>query len=178
MKITHWASDGRPRPTTGVDLSQAAHTSPRARSRAKAFLENLLLFVRDQNSATSVGAFLTLTQFRRTQDPQPHAILPVDETPKPASVFSEDRDVKTASGSSAVPCSITTKAFTSRNREGNGPCTRCRFPVQGGYTLRQHVEGYETLNAGTKSDIDGLTGMHYYASTRVDSMLRHLTYGK
>ena len=158
---------------TGVDLNQPLSAAERDQLAA-AFLEHLLLCVRDQRFA-DIGAFLNASRNFGTPKVQHMESFRLDEHPEAGVVSSEDRDVKDGKRIIRGTMFHTDESFIAEPPKAT-VLYAVQVPGQGGATRYVNMRlAYETLDADTQAEIDNLTAMHYYGKKRAGRKVPSLT---
>jgi taurine dioxygenase len=171
MKITK-ISNVMGAEATGVDLNNLSATD-RDQLNA-AFLDNLLLCVRDQKFA-DIGAFLDASRNFGEPKIQHMESFRLDEHPEAGVVSSEDRDVKDGKRIIRGTMFHTDESFIAEPPNAT-VLYAVQVPGQGGDTRYVNMRlAYETLAAGTKAEIDNLTAVHYYGKKRAGRKVPSLT---
>jgi len=171
MKITK-ISNVMGAEVTGVDLNNL--TAAERDQLNQAFIDNLLLCVRDQKFA-DIGAFLNAS--RNFGDPkiQHMESFRLDDHPKAGVVSSEDRDVKDGKRIIRGTMFHTDESFIAEPPKAT-VLYAVQVPGKGGATRYVNMRlAYEKLDAKTKSEIDKLTAIHYYGKKRAGRKVPSLT---
>ena len=171
MKITK-ISNVMGADVTGVDLNNL--TAAERAQLNKAFIDNLLLCVRDQKFA-DIGAFLNAS--RNFGDPkiQHMESFRLDDHPEAGVVSSEDRDVKDGKRIIRGTMFHTDESFIAEPPKAT-VLYAVQVPGKGGATRYVNMRlAYEKLDAKTKSEIDKLTAIHYYGKKRAGRKVPSLT---
>lgn len=157
---------------TGVELN-ALDAADRHRLY-QAFLDHLLLCVRDQRFA-DVGAFLNAARHFGEPKVQHMESYRSDEHPEAGVVSSEDRDVKDGKRIIRGTMFHTDESFIAEPPKAT-VLYAVQIPGRGGDTRYVNMQlAYETLDAGTKAQIDKLTAIHYYGKKRPGRKVPSLT---
>jgi taurine dioxygenase len=157
---------------TGVDLNNL--TAAERDQLNQAFIDNLLLCVRDQKFA-DIGAFLNAS--RNFGDPkiQHMESFRLDDHPEAGVVSSEDRDVKDGKRIIRGTMFHTDESFIAEPPKAT-VLYAVQVPGKGGATRYVNMRlAYEKLDAKTKSEIDKLTAIHYYGKKRAGRKVPSLT---
>ena len=158
---------------TGVDLNQPLGASDRDRLYG-AFLEHLLLCVRDQRFA-DIGSFLNAARLFGTPKVQHMESFRLDEHPEAGVVSSEDRDVKDGKRIIRGTMFHTDESFIAKPPKAT-VLYAVQIPGRGGDTRYVNMRlAYEALDDDTKAEIDGLTAVHYYGKKRAGRKVPSLT---
>ena len=171
MKITK-ISNVMGAEVTGVDLNNL--TAAERDQLNQAFIDNLLLCVRDQKFA-DIGAFLNAS--RNFGDPkiQHMESFRLDDHPEAGVVSSEDRDVKDGKRIIRGTMFHTDESFIAEPPKAT-VLYAVQVPGKGGATRYVNMRlAYEKLDAKTKSEIDKLTAIHYYGKKRAGRKVPSLT---
>jgi len=163
MKVTP-LSDAMGAEVTGVDLTQPLSASDRDQLY-KAFLDHLMLCVRDQN-ATEVGTFLDMARHFGEPKVQQLEAYRSDTYPEAGVITSEDRDVKDGKRIIRGTLFHTDETFIAQPPKAT-VVYAVQVPSKGGNTRFVNMrKAYETLDDETKAKIDRLTAIHYYGKQR------------
>jgi len=158
---------------TGVDLSQLLSATDRDRLY-QAFLDHLLLCVRDQRFS-DVGAFLNAARHFGEPKVQHMESYRSDKHPEAGVVSSEDRDVKDGKRIIRGTMFHTDESFIAEPPNAT-VLYAVQVPGRGGDTRYVNMRlAYETLDDGTKAQIDKLTAVHYYGKKRAGRKVPSLT---
>jgi len=157
---------------TGVDLNNL--TVAERDQLNKAFLDNLLLCVRDQKFA-DIGAFLDASRNFGEPKIQHMESFRLDDHPEAGVVSSEDRDVKDGKRIIRGTMFHTDESFIAEPPKAT-VLYAVQVPGKGGATRYVNMRlAYETLDAKTKTEIDKLTAIHYYGKKRAGRKVPSLT---
>ncbi len=171
MKITK-ISNVMGAEVTGVDLNNL--TVPERDQLNKAFIDNLLLCVRDQKFA-DIGAFLDASRNFGEPKIQHMESFRLDDHPEAGVVSSEDRDVKDGKRIIRGTMFHTDESFIAEPPKAT-VLYAVQVPGKGGATRYVNMRlAYEKLDAKTKSEIDKLTAIHYYGKKRAGRKVPSLT---
>ena len=158
---------------TGVDLNGPLSATERDQL-AKAFLDHLLLCVRDQRFG-DIGAFLNAARHFGEPKIQHMESFRLDEHPEAGVVSSEDRDVKDGKRIIRGTMFHTDESFIAEPPKAT-VLYAVQVPGQGGDTRYVNMRlAYETLDADTQAEIVNLTAMHYYGKKRAGRKVPSLT---
>jgi taurine dioxygenase len=158
---------------TGIDLGQPLSAADRDRLY-KAFLDHLLLCVRDQRFA-DVGAFLDGARNFGEPKVQHLESYRSDRYPEAGVVSSEDRDVKDGKRIVRGTMFHTDESFVAEPPKAT-VLFAVQIPGKGGNTRYVNMRmAYEALDSGTKAQIDNLTAIHYYGKKRDGRKVPSLT---
>jgi taurine dioxygenase len=157
---------------TGIDLNQAS--AAERDQLASAFLDHLLLCVRDQRFA-DIGAFLNASRIFGEPKIQHMESFRLDEHPEAGVVSSEDRDVKDGKRIIRGTMFHTDESFIAEPPKAT-VLYAVQVPGKGGDTRFVNMRlAYDTLDAKTKTEIDPLTAIHYYGKKRAGRKVPSLT---
>jgi taurine dioxygenase len=171
MKITK-ISNVMGAEVTGVDLNNL--TAPERDQLNKAFIDNLLLCVRDQKFA-DIGAFLDASRNFGEPKVQHMESFRLDDHPEAGVVSSEDRDVKDGKRIIRGTMFHTDESFIAEPPKAT-VLYAVQVPGKGGATRYVNMRlAYEKLDAKTKAEIDKLTAIHYYGKKRAGRKVPSLT---
>jgi len=171
MKITK-ISNVMGAEVSGVDLNNL--TVAERDQLNKAFLDNLLLCVRDQRFA-DIGAFLDASRNFGEPKVQHMESFRLDDHPEAGVVSSEDRDVKDGKRIIRGTMFHTDESFIAEPPKAT-VLYAVQVPGKGGATRYVNMRlAYETLDAKTKTEIDKLTAIHYYGKKRAGRKVPSLT---
>jgi len=171
MKITK-ISNVMGAEVTGVDLNNL--TAAERDQLNKAFVDNLLLCVRDQKFA-DIGAFLNASRNFGEPKIQHMESFRLDEHPEAGVVSSEDRDVKDGKRIIRGTMFHTDESFIAEPPKAT-VLYAVQVPGKGGATRYVNMRlAYEKLDAKTKAEIDKLTAIHYYGKKRAGRKVPSLT---
>jgi taurine dioxygenase len=171
MKITK-ISNVMGAEVTGVDLNNL--TAAERDQLNQAFIDNLLLCVRDQKFA-DIGAFLDASRNFGEPKIQHMESFRLDEHPEAGVVSSEDRDVKDGKRIIRGTMFHTDESFIAEPPKAT-VLYAVQVPGKGGATRYVNMRlAYEKLNAKTKAEIDKLTAIHYYGKKRAGRKVPSLT---
>jgi len=171
MKITK-ISNVMGAEVTGVDLNNL--TAAERAQLNKAFIDNLLLCVRDQKFA-DIGAFLDASRNFGEPKIQHMESFRLDDHPEAGVVSSEDRDVKDGKRIIRGTMFHTDESFIAEPPKAT-VLYAVQVPGKGGATRYVNMRlAYETLDAKTKTEIDKLTAIHYYGKKRAGRKVPSLT---
>jgi len=171
MKITK-ISNVMGAEVTGVDLNNL--TVPERDQLNKAFIDNLLLCVRDQKFA-DIGAFLDASRNFGEPKIQHMESFRLDDHPEAGVVSSEDRDVKDGKRIIRGTMFHTDESFIAEPPKAT-VLYAVQVPGKGGATRYVNMRlAYEKLDAKTKAEIDKLTAIHYYGKKRAGRKVPSLT---
>ena len=171
MKITK-ISNVMGAEVTGVDLNNL--TAAERAQLNKAFIDNLLLCVRDQKFA-DIGAFLDASRNFGEPKIQHMESFRLDDHPEAGVVSSEDRDVKDGKRIIRGTMFHTDESFIAEPPKAT-VLYAVQVPGKGGATRYVNMRlAYEKLDAKTKSEIDKLTAIHYYGKKRAGRKVPSLT---
>ena len=171
MKITK-ISNVMGAEVTGVDLNNL--TAAERDQLNKAFLDNLLLCVRDQQFA-DIGAFLDASRNFGEPKIQHMESFRLDDHPEAGIVSSEDRDVKDGKRIIRGTMFHTDESFIAEPPKAT-VLYAVQVPGKGGATRYVNMRlAYDKLDAKTKSEIDKLTAVHYYGKKRAGRKVPSLT---
>ena len=171
MKITK-ISNVMGAEVTGVDLNNL--TVPERDQLNKAFIDNLLLCVRDQKFA-DIGAFLDASRNFGEPKIQHMESFRLDNHPEAGVVSSEDRDVKDGKRIIRGTMFHTDESFIAEPPKAT-VLYAVQVPGKGGATRYVNMRlAYEKLDAKTKAEIDKLTAIHYYGKKRAGRKVPSLT---
>ena len=171
MKITK-ISNVMGAEVTGVDLNNL--TAPERDQLNKAFIDNLLLCVRDQKFA-DIGAFLNASRNFGEPKIQHMESFRLDEHPEAGVVSSEDRDVKDGKRIIRGTMFHTDESFIAEPPKAT-VLYAVQVPSKGGDTRYVNMRlAYEKLDAKTKAEIEKLTATHYYGKKRAGRKVPSLT---
>ena len=171
MKITK-ISNVMGAEVTGVDLNNL--TAAERDQLNKAFIDNLLLCVRDQKF-TDIGAFLDASRNFGEPKIQHMESFRLDDHPEAGVVSSEDRDVKDGKRIIRGTMFHTDESFIAEPPKAT-VLYAVQVPGKGGATRYVNMRlAYEKLDAKTKSEIDKLTAIHYYGKKRAGRKVPSLT---
>lgn len=163
MKITP-LSDAMGAEVTGVDLTQPLSASERDQLY-KAFLDHLLLCVRDQH-ATDVGAFLNMARHFGEPKVQHLEGYRSETYPEAGVITSEDRDIKDGKRIIRGTLFHTDETFIAQPPKAT-VVYAVQIPSKGGNTRFVNMrKAYDTLDEETKRKIDNATAIHYYGKQR------------
>ena len=171
MKITK-ISNVMGAEVTGVDLNNL--TAAERAQLNKAFIDNLLLCVRDQKFA-DIGAFLDASRNFGEPKIQHMESFRLDDHPEAGVVSSEDRDVKDGKRIIRGTMFHTDESFIAEPPKAT-VLYAVQVPGKGGATRYVNMRlAYEKLDAKTKAEIDKLTAIHYYGKKRAGRKVPSLT---
>ena len=171
MKITK-ISNVMGAEVTGVDLNNL--TVPERDQLNKAFIDNLLLCVRDQKFA-DIGAFLDASRNFGEPKIQHMESFRLDDHPEAGVVSSEDRDVKDGKRIIRGTMFHTDESFIAEPPKAT-VLYAVQVPGKGGATRYVNMRlAYEKLDAKTKAEVDKLTAIHYYGKKRTGRKVPSLT---
>jgi len=171
MKITK-ISNVMGAEVTGVDLNNL--TAAERAQLNKAFIDNLLLCVRDQRFA-DIGAFLDASRNFGEPKIQHMESFRLDDHPEAGVVSSEDRDVKDGKRIIRGTMFHTDESFIAEPPKAT-VLYAVQVPGKGGATRYVNMRlAYEKLDAKTKAEIDKLTAIHYYGKKRAGRKVPSLT---
>ena len=171
MKITK-ISNVMGAEVTGVDLNNL--TAAERAQLNKAFIDNLLLCVRDQKFA-DIGAFLDASRNFGEPKIQHMESFRLDDHPEAGVVSSEDRDVKDGKRIIRGTMFHTDESFIAEPPKAT-VLYAVQVPGKGGATRYVNMRlAYEKLDAKTKTEIDKLTAIHYYGKKRAGRKVPSLT---
>ncbi len=171
MKITK-ISNVMGAEVTGVDLNNL--TAAERDQLNKAFIDNLLLCVRDQKFA-DIGAFLDASRNFGEPKIQHMESFRLDDHPEAGVVSSEDRDVKDGKRIIRGTMFHTDESFIAEPPKAT-VLYAVQVPGKGGATRYVNMRlAYEKLDAKTKAEIDKLTAIHYYGKKRAGRKVPSLT---
>ena len=171
MKITK-ISNVMGAEVTGVDLNNL--TAAESDQLNKAFIDNLLLCVRDQKFA-DIGAFLDASRNFGEPKIQHMESFRLDDHPEAGVVSSEDRDVKDGKRIIRGTMFHTDESFIAEPPKAT-VLYAVQVPGKGGATRYVNMRlAYEKLDAKTKAEIDKLTAIHYYGKKRAGRKVPSLT---
>jgi taurine dioxygenase len=171
MKITK-ISNVMGAEVTGVDLNNL--TAAEHAQLNKAFIDNLLLCVRDQKFA-DIGAFLDASRNFGEPKIQHMESFRLDDHPEAGVVSSEDRDVKDGKRIIRGTMFHTDESFIAEPPKAT-VLYAVQVPGKGGATRYVNMRlAYEKLDAKTKAEIDKLTAIHYYGKKRAGRKVPSLT---
>ena len=171
MKITK-ISNVMGAEVSGVDLNNL--TVAERDQLNKAFLDNLLLCVRDQRFA-DIGAFLDASRNFGEPKVQHMESFRLDDHPEAGVVSSEDRDVKDGKRIIRGTMFHTDESFIAEPPKAT-VLYAVQVPGKGGATRYVNMRlAYEKLDAKTKAEIDKLTAIHYYGKKRAGRKVPSLT---
>jgi taurine dioxygenase len=171
MKITK-ISNVMGAEVTGVDLNNL--TAAERDQLNKAFIDNLLLCVRDQKFA-DIGAFLDASRNFGEPKIQHMESFRWDDHPEAGVVSSEDRDVKDGKRIIRGTMFHTDESFIAEPPKAT-VLYAVQVPGKGGATRYVNMRlAYEKLDAKTKAEIDKLTAIHYYGKKRAGRKVPSLT---
>ena len=171
MKITK-ISNVMGAEVTGVDLNNL--TAAERDQLNKAFIDNLLLCVRDQKFA-DIGAFLDASRNFGEPKIQHMESFRLDDHPEAGVVSSEDRDVKDGKRIIRGTMFHTDESFIAEPPKAT-VLYAVQVPGKGGATRYVNMRlAYEILDAKTKTEIDKLTAIHYYGKKRAGRKVPSLT---
>jgi taurine dioxygenase len=171
MKITK-ISNVMGAEVTGVDLNNL--TVPERDQLNKAFIDNLLLCVRDQKFA-DIGAFLDASRNFGEPKIQHMESFRLDDHPEAGVVSSEDRDVKDGKRIIRGTMFHTDESFIAEPPKAT-VLYAVQVPGKGGATRYVNMRlAYEKLDAKTKAEVDKLTAIHYYGKKRAGRKVPSLT---
>ena len=171
MKITK-ISNVMGAEVTGVDLNNL--TVPERDQLNKAFIDNLLLCVRDQKFA-DIGAFLDASRNFGEPKIQHMESFRLNDHPEAGVVSSEDRDVKDGKRIIRGTMFHTDESFIAEPPKAT-VLYAVQVPGKGGATRYVNMRlAYEKLDAKTKAEIDKLTAIHYYGKKRAGRKVPSLT---
>ena len=171
MKITK-ISNVMGAEVTGVDLNNL--TAAEGAQLNKAFIDNLLLCVRDQKFA-DIGAFLDASRNFGEPKIQHMESFRLDDHPEAGVVSSEDRDVKDGKRIIRGTMFHTDESFIAEPPKAT-VLYAVQVPGKGGATRYVNMRlAYEKLDAKTKAEIDKLTAIHYYGKKRAGRKVPSLT---
>jgi taurine dioxygenase len=157
---------------TGVDLNNL--TAAERAQLNKAFIDNLLLCVRDQKFA-DIGAFLDASRNFGEPKIQHMESFRLDDHPEAGVVSSEDRDVKDGKRIIRGTMFHTDESFIAEPPKAT-VLYAVQVPGKGGATRYVNMRlAYEKLDAKTKAEIDKLTAIHYYGKKRAGRKVPSLT---
>jgi taurine dioxygenase len=157
---------------TGVDLNNL--TAAERDQLNKAFIDNLLLCVRDQKFA-DIGAFLDASRNFGEPKIQHMESFRLDDHPEAGVVSSEDRDVKDGKRIIRGTMFHTDESFIAEPPKAT-VLYAVQVPGKGGATRYVNMRlAYEKLDAKTKTEIDKLTAIHYYGKKRAGRKVPSLT---
>src|SRR6476619_3823063 len=150
MKITK-ISNVMGAEVTGVDLNNL--TAAERDQLNKAFVDNLLLCVRDQKFA-DIGAFLNASRNFGEPKIQHMESFRLDEHPEAGVVSSEDRDVKDGKRIIRGTMFHTDESFIAEPPKAT-VVYAVKIPSKGGNTRYVNLQkAYEALDEATKKQID------------------------
>jgi taurine dioxygenase len=171
MKITK-ISNVMGAEVTDVDLNNL--TAAERAQLNKAFIDNLLLCVRDQKFA-DIGAFLDASRNFGEPKIQHMESFRLDDHPEAGVVSSEDRDVKDGKRIIRGTMFHTDESFIAEPPKAT-VLYAVQVPGKGGATRYVNMRlAYEKLDAKTKAEIDKLTAIHYYGKKRAGRKVPSLT---
>ena len=171
MKITK-ISNVMGAEVTGVDLNNL--TAAERDQLNKAFIDNLLLCVRDQKFA-DIGAFLDASRNFGEPKIQHMESFRLDDHPEAGVVSSEDRDVKDGKRIIRGTMFHTDESFIAEPPKAT-VLYAVQVPGKGGATRYVNMRlAYEKLDPKTKAEIDKLTAIHYYGKKRAGRKVPSLT---
>ena len=171
MKITK-ISNVMGAEVTGVDLNNL--TAAERAQLNKAFIDNLLLCVRNQRFA-DIGAFLDASRNFGEPKIQHMESFRLDDHPEAGVVSSEDRDVKDGKRIIRGTMFHTDESFIAEPPKAT-VLYAVQVPGKGGATRYVNMRlAYEKLDAKTKAEIDKLTAIHYYGKKRAGRKVPSLT---
>lgn len=171
MKITK-ISNVMGAEVSGVDLNNLSAVERDQLN--KAFLDNLLLCVRDQKFA-DIGAFLDASRNFGEPKIQHMESFRMDEHPEAGVVSSEDRDVKDGKRIIRGTMFHTDESFIAEPPKAT-VLYAVQVPGQGGNTRYVNMRlAYETLDAATQAEIDQLIAIHHYGKKRAGRKVPSLT---
>ena len=171
MKITK-ISNVMGAEVTGVDLNNL--TAAERDQLNQAFIDNLLLCVRDQKFA-DIGAFLDASRNFGEPKIQHMESFRLDDHPEAGVVSSEDRDVKDGKRIIRGTMFHTDESFIAEPPKAT-VLYAVQVPGKGGATRYVNMRlAYEKLDAKTKAEIDKLTAIHYYGKKRAGRKVPSLT---
>ena len=171
MKITK-ISNVMGAEVTGVDLNNL--TAAERDQLNKAFIDNLLLCVRDQKFA-DIGAFLDASRNFGEPKIQHMESFRLDDHPEAGVVSSEDRDVKDGKRIIRGTMFHTDESFIAEPPKAT-VLYAVQVPGKGGATRYVNMRlAYEKLDAKMKAEIDKLTAIHYYGKKRAGRKVPSLT---
>jgi len=171
MKITK-ISNVMGAEVTGVDLNNL--TAAERDQLNKAFIDNLLLCVRDQKFA-DISAFLNASRNFGEPKVQHMESFRLDDHPEAGVVSSEDRDVKDGKRIIRGTMFHTDESFIAEPPKAT-VLYAVQVPGKGGATRYVNMRlAYEKLDAKTKAEIDKLTAIHYYGKKRAGRKVPSLT---
>ena len=171
MKITK-ISNVMGAEVTGVDLNNL--TAAERDQLNQAFIDNLLLCVRDQKFA-DIGAFLNASRNFGEPKIQHMESFRLDDHPEAGVVSSEDRDVKDGKRIIRGTMFHTDESFIAEPPKAT-VLYAVQVPGKGGATRYVNMRlAYEILDAKTKTEIDKLTAIHYYGKKRAGRKVPSLT---
>ena len=171
MKITK-ISNVMGAEVTGVDLNNL--TAAERDQLNQAFIDNLLLCVRDQKFA-DIGAFLNASRNFGEPKIQHMESFRLDDHPEAGVVSSEDRDVKDGKRIIRGTMFHTDESFIAEPPKAT-VLYAVQVPGKGGATRYVNMRlAYEKLDAKTKAGIDKLTAIHYYGKKRAGRKVPSLT---
>lgn len=163
MKVTP-LSDAMGAEVTGVDLTQPLCAADREQLY-NAFLDHLLLCVRDQRAADA-GTFLDMARHFGEPKVQHLEAYRSDAHPEAGVVTSEDRDVKDGKRIIRGTLFHTDETFIAEPPKAT-VLYAVQIPSKGGDTRFVNMrKAWESLDDATKEKIDGLTAIHYYGKER------------
>ena len=140
----------------------------------QAFLDNLLLCIRNQNFA-DVGAFLDTAKYFGTPKKQHMESFRVEGHPEAGTVTSEDRDVNDGQRIIRGTMFHTDESFIAVPPKAT-ILYAVNVPRTGGDTRFVNMQAaYKALPDTIKSDIQGLTATHYYGKDRGGRKVPSLT---
>ena len=149
---------------TGVDLSKPLSSAEREQLNS-AFEKHLLVCVRNQR-LPDVRTFLDAARNFGQPKVQHLESYRSDEYPEAGVVTSEDRDVKDGKRIIRGQMFHTDESFIAEPPKAT-VLYAVTIPSKGGNTRFVNMrKAYETLDAATRKQIDGLTAIHYYGKQR------------
>jgi taurine dioxygenase len=158
---------------TGVNLNGPLTAAERDRLY-QAFLDHLVLCVRGQTFA-DVGAFLNAARHFGEPKIQHMESFRFDDHPEAGVVSSEDRDVKDGKRIIRGTMFHTDESFIATPPKAT-ILYAIDVPSRGGDTRYVNMKlAYDTLAAETKTEIGGLTAVHYYGKQRAGRKVPSLT---
>ena len=158
---------------TGVDLNQPLSAANREQLY-EAFVDHLVLCVRDQRLA-DIGGFLNAARHFGEPKVQHMESYRSGEHPEAGVVSSEDRDVKDGKRIIRGTLFHTDESFIAEPPKAT-ILYAVNVPGKGGDTRYVNMRmAYDTLDGGTKSQIDTLTAIHYYGKKREGRKVPSLT---
>ena len=157
----------------GLDLNQSLGQKTTDRLY-QAFLDHLLLCIRDQNFV-DVGTFLDAAKYFGTPKKQHMDSFRVDGHPEAGTVTSEDRDVNDGKRIIRGTMFHTDESFIAIPPKAT-ILYAVDVPSTGGDTRFVNMQAaFEGLPDTTKSSIQGLTASHYYGKDRSGRKVPSLT---